>query len=124
MPRSLEENVNLYFDRAAALTDHPRSLLDHIRACDGVYAVQFPVSHPDGRIEVVRGWRATQPSPAPDQAFAYSAKVDESSQSAPSLMTYKCGGRRAVRRRQGAVQVDPHGRSAELERITRRYTSW
>jgi len=127
MPRSLEENVNLYFDRAAALTDHPRSLLDHIRACNGVYAVQFPVSHPDGRIEVVRGWRAQHSHHRlPTKGgIRFSAKVDESEVRAlASLMTYKCavvdvpfGGSK------GAVQVDPHGRSAEeLERITRRYT--
>jgi len=55
MPRTFEDNVNLYFDRAAAFTSYPRGLLDQIRACNGVYSFQFPVRHPDGHIEVLRG---------------------------------------------------------------------
>jgi glutamate dehydrogenase (NAD(P)+) len=58
MPRSLEDNVNVYFDRAAALSSHPKGLLEQIRACNGVYSFQFPVRYPDGRIEVVRALRA------------------------------------------------------------------
>jgi glutamate dehydrogenase (NAD(P)+) len=127
LPRSLEDNVNLYFDRAAAFTSHPSSVLDHIRGCNGVYAFQFPVRHPDGRIEVVRGWRAEHSHhrlPAKG-GIRFSTAVDESEVKAlAALMTYKCavvdvpfGGAK------GAVQVDPHVASTEhLERITRRYT--
>jgi glutamate dehydrogenase (NAD(P)+) len=40
---SFFETVNLHFERAAALTDYPRGLLDQIKACNSVYAFQFPV---------------------------------------------------------------------------------
>jgi glutamate dehydrogenase (NAD(P)+) len=127
MPRSLEDNVNLYFDRAAAFTGHSASVLSHIRACNGVHAFQFPVKHPDGRIEVLRGWRAEHSHHRlPTKGgIRYSAAVDESEVKAlAALMTYKCavvdvpfGGAK------GAVQVDPHTSSADhLERVTRRYT--
>ncbi|OFW05256.1 MAG: glutamate dehydrogenase [Acidobacteria bacterium RIFCSPLOWO2_02_FULL_68_18] len=126
MSRSLEESVNGYFDRAAALCDCPRGLLEQIRACNGVHAFQFPVRHADGRIEVVRAWRAEHSHhKLPTKGgIRYSAAVDESEVRAlAALMTYKCavvdvpfGGAK------GAVQVDPHRRSVEeLERITRRY---
>ena len=34
---SFEDDVNLYFDRAAAFTDHPKGLLDQIRACNSIH---------------------------------------------------------------------------------------
>jgi glutamate dehydrogenase (NAD(P)+) len=125
-PRSLEDHVNAYFDRAAALSQRPRGLLELIRACNGVHAFQFPVRHPDGRIEVVRGWRAEHSHhKLPTKGgIRYSAAVDESEVRAlAALMTYKCalvdvpfGGAK------GAVQIDPRHYSPEyLERITRRY---
>jgi len=124
--RSLEDNVNAYFDRAAALSGHPKGLLEQIRACNSVHAFQFPVRDPDGNIEVVRAWRAEHSHhKLPTKGgIRYSAAVDESEVKAlAALMTYKCavvdvpfGGAK------GAVQVDPHQRSADhLERITRRY---
>lgn len=127
MPRSLEDNVNLYFDRASAFTNHTASVLNHIRACNGVYAFQFPVKHPDGHIEVLRGWRAEHSHHRlPTKGgIRFSAAVDESEVKAlAALMTYKCavvdvpfGGAK------GAVQVDPHTASVDhLERIMRRYT--
>ena len=127
MPRSLEDNVNYYFERSAAFCDHPRGLLDQIRACNGVHAFQFPLRHADGHIEVVRGWRAEHSHhKLPTKGgIRFSAAVDESEVKAlAALMTYKCavvdvpfGGAK------GAVQVDPHTCGVqELERITRRYT--
>jgi glutamate dehydrogenase (NAD(P)+) len=127
MPRSLEENVNFYFDRAAAASGHARGLLDQIRACDGVHAFQFPIRHADGRIEVIRAWRAEHSHHRlPTKGgIRFSMAVDESEVKAlAALMTYKCavvdvpfGGAK------GAIQVDPHTRTVEeLERITRRYT--
>ena len=126
-PRSFEDNVTFYFDRAAAFTGHPKGLLDQIRACNSVHAFQFPVHQADGRIEVVRGWRAEHSHhKLPTKGgIRYSAAVDESEVKAlAALMTYKCavvdvpfGGAK------GAVQIDPHTRAVEeLERITRRYT--
>lgn len=127
MPRNFEDDVNVYFDRAAAFTNHSKGLLDQIRACNGVHAFQFPVRHADGHIEVVRAWRAEHSHhKLPTKGgIRFSAAVDESEVKAlAALMTYKCavvdvpfGGAK------GAVQIDPHGCSAEhLERVTRRYT--
>lgn len=127
MPRDFEDNVNVYFDRAAAFTEHPRGLLNQIRACNGVHSFQFPIRRADGQIEVVRAWRAEHSHhKLPTKGgIRYSAKVDDSEVKAlAALMTYKCavvdvpfGGAK------GAVQVDPHACSVEyLERVTRRYT--
>ena len=54
---SFFETVNLYFERAAALTDYPRGLLEQIKVCNSVYAFQFPVRTRRG-YEVISGWRA------------------------------------------------------------------
>jgi glutamate dehydrogenase (NAD(P)+) len=54
---SFEDDVNRYFDRAAAFTGHPQGLLEQIRACNSVHTFQFPVRHGDGRIKVIRAWR-------------------------------------------------------------------
>ena len=127
MLRTFEDTVNFYFDRAAGFSNYPKGLLDQIRACNGVYSFQFPVRHPDGHIEVLRGWRAEHSHhKLPTKGgIRYSAAVDESEVKAlAALMTYKCavvdvpfGGAK------GAVQVDAHKCSVEqLERITRRYT--
>ena len=126
-PRSFEDNVNVYFDRAASYSNHPQGLLDQIRACNSIYAFAFPIRHPDGSIEVVRAWRAEHSyHKLPTKGgIRYSAHVDESEVKAlAALMTYKCaivdvpfGGAK------GAVQIDPARYSVEqLERITRRYT--
>jgi glutamate dehydrogenase (NAD(P)+) len=126
MHNTLETNVNAYFDRAARLTSHPEGLLAQIRACNTVCAFQFPVRHPDGRIEVVRAWRAEHSHhKLPTKGgIRYSVNVDESEVKAlAALMTYKCavvdvpfGGAK------GAVEVDPHASSPDhLERVTRRY---
>ena len=127
MARSFEDNVNVYFDRAAASSTHPKGLLDQIRACNSVHAFQFPVRRADGSINVVRAWRAEHSHhKLPTKGgIRFSADADESEVKAlAALMTYKCavvdipfGGSK------GAVQVDPHKTSAEeLEHITRRYT--
>lgn len=127
MSRNFEDDVNVYFDRAAHFCSHPKGLLAQIRACNSVHAFQFPVRHTDGHIDVVRGWRAEHSHhKLPTKGgVRYSASVDESEVKAlAALMTYKCavvdvpfGGAK------GAVQVDPRACTVEvLEHITRRYT--
>jgi glutamate dehydrogenase (NAD(P)+) len=58
MLRTFEDDVNAYFDRAAAFSRHPKGLLEQIRVCNSVHAFQFPIRRPNGEIEVVRAWRA------------------------------------------------------------------
>jgi glutamate dehydrogenase (NAD(P)+) len=127
MPRNFEDDVNYYFDRAAAFTTFPAGLLEQVRGCNGVHAFQFPVRHSDGRIETLRAWRVEHSHhKLPTKGgIRFSAAADESEVKAlAALMTYKCavvdvpfGGAK------GAVQIDPRRYSPEmLERITRRYT--
>jgi glutamate dehydrogenase (NAD(P)+) len=125
--RTFEDNVNFYFDRAAAHCAHPEGLLNLIRACHVVYAFQFPVKLADGRVQLVKGWRAehSRHKLPVKGGIRFSAAVDETEVKAlAALMTYKCaivdvpfGGAK------GAVQIDPHSSSVDLlERVTRRYT--
>ena len=124
--RHFYTDVSTYFDRAAAFTDHPAGLLDQIKRCNSLYRFDFPVRQRDGRIEVIRAWRAehSQHRLPVKGGIRYSADVDEDEVMAlAALMTYKCaivevpfGGAK------GAIQVDTrrHDRD-QMERITRRY---
>jgi len=124
---SFFETVNLYFERAAALTDYPRGLLDQIKACNSIYAFQFPVRTRRG-YEVILGWRAQHSHhrlPVKG-GIRYAAEVNEDEVKAlAALMTYKCavvevpfGGAK------GGVRIDAKQYNAEeMERITRRYTA-
>jgi glutamate dehydrogenase (NAD(P)+) len=126
-PPSFFETVNLHFDRAAALTDYPRGLLDQIKACNSVYAFQFPVRTRRG-YEVISGWRAQHSHhrlPVKG-GIRFAAEVNEDEVKAlAALMTYKCaivdvpfGGAK------GGIRIDAKQYNAEeIERITRRYTS-
>ena len=121
------QQVNLAFDRAAALTDLPKGLLDQIKTCNSVYHMAFPVKRDDGTIEVIHGWRAVHSNhklPAKGGIrFAPNVSEDEVTALA-ALMTYKCatvdvpfGGSK------GGIRIDrTRYTEAELERITRRYT--
>jgi glutamate dehydrogenase (NAD(P)+) len=119
--------VNKYFDKAAAYTDHPPGLLDQIKACNSVFRISFPLKRDDGTIEVMHGWRAQHSvHRLPTKGgIRFAPHVDEDEVSAlAALMTYKCalvdvpfGGAK------GAVRIDSRNYSAgELERVTRRYT--
>jgi glutamate dehydrogenase (NAD(P)+) len=128
MTESLWEQVCKSFDRAAALTNHPPGILDQIRACDHVYRFAFPIRKDDGTVEVIHGWRAEHSHhKLPTKGgIRYSMMVSEDEVMAlAALMTYKCalvdvpfGGAK------GGIRISTHAYStAELERITRRYTA-
>ncbi len=124
---SFYETVNAYFEQAAALTDYPRGLLEQIKVCNAVYAVQFPLRRRDG-VEVISGWRVQHSHhrlPVKGGIrFAPTVNEDEVKALA-ALMTYKCaivdvpfGGAK------GGVQIDTKKYTVEeLEQITRRYTA-
>jgi glutamate dehydrogenase (NAD(P)+) len=124
---SFFETVNLYFERAAALTDYPRGLLEQIKVCNSVYAFQFPVRTRRG-YEVVSGWRAQHSHhrlPVKG-GIRFAPEVNEDEVKAlAALMTYKCaivdvpfGGAK------GGIRIDAKQyEPEEMERITRRYTA-
>jgi glutamate dehydrogenase (NAD(P)+) len=125
--RSMFDFVNEYFDHAAGFTDHPRGLLEQIKSVNTVVKFEFPVRMDDGRIEVVRAWRAehSHHKMPVKGGIRYALHVDEEEVKAlAALMTYKCaivdvpfGGAK------GAVQIDPKKYTVpQLERVTRRYT--
>lgn len=124
---SFFNTVTRYFDRAAALTDHPKGLLGQIKACNSVYSFQFPARTRRG-IEVISGWRVQHSHhKLPVKGgirFSEDANEDEVKALA-ALMTYKCavvdvpfGGAK------GGVKINPKNYTVEeLEQITRRYTA-
>jgi glutamate dehydrogenase (NAD(P)+) len=126
-PISFFEQVNINFDRAAALTDHAPGLLEQIKAINSVIHFTFPLKRDDGSIQVMHAWRAEHSHhmlPCKG-GIRYAAMVDEDEIMAlAALMTYKCaivdvpfGGAK------GGVKISAHEYSErELERITRRFT--
>src|SRR5687767_9416968 len=125
--QSFFNTVATYFDQAAALTDHPKGILEQIKACNSVYSFQFPVRTRRG-LEVISGWRVQHSHhKLPVKGgirFSEDANEDEVKALA-ALMTYKCavvdvpfGGAK------GGVKINPKNYTVEeLEQITRRYTA-
>ena len=126
-PISFFEQVNINFDRAAALTDYRPGLLAQIKAINSVIHFTFPLKRDDGSIQVMHAWRAEHSHHMlPTKGgIRYAAMVNEDEVMAlAALMTYKCaivdvpfGGAK------GGVKISAHEYSErELERITRRFT--
>src|SRR5262245_38952336 len=124
-PLNLRENVNLQFDRAAAVLDLHPGLLQQIKVCNNLYTVRFPVKRGKDYV-IVEGYRAEHShhmKPAKG-GIRYSEDVTaDEVMGLAALMTYKCaivdvpfGGSK------GGVRINPrHFSVDELERITRRY---
>lgn len=119
-------SVDRYFEKAAAATNYPDGLLQHIKICNSVYSFQFPIRQGDG-YKVIEGWRAehSHHKLPVKGGIRYSEKASADEVIAlATLMTYKCaivnvpfGGAK------GAIKIDPRKFSKQdLERITRRYT--
>ncbi|MES2767235.1 MAG: Glu/Leu/Phe/Val dehydrogenase [Bacteroidota bacterium] len=119
-------SVNQNFDKAAALLDYPKGLIDQIRVCNSVYYMQFPVRI-KGEIKVIEAWRCehSHHKMPTKGGIRFAEAVDQDEVMAlAALMTYKCavvhvpfgGGK-------GGVKINPKDYTVEeLERITRRYT--
>lgn len=124
---SFSEQVERYFDTAAAFTKHDPQLLQQIKECNFVCRFAFPIERDDKSIEVVHAWRAEHSNhKLPTKGgIRFSLDVNEDEVIAlAGLMTYKCaivnvpfGGAK------GGVKIDRKQYSPrELESITRRYT--
>ncbi|MFN0275704.1 MAG: Glu/Leu/Phe/Val family dehydrogenase [Chitinophagales bacterium] len=124
---SFFESVEKNFEKAAAITGHPRGLLDQIRVCNSVYHMKFPVKI-RGEFKVIEAWRVqhSHHRTPTKGGIRYDSMVNEDEVMAlASLMTYKCaivdvpfGGAK------GGIKLNPKEFTAEeLERITRRYAA-
>ena len=120
-------SVNHYFDKAAALTNLPKGLLDQIKCCNSIVRFAFPVKV-GSEYRVIEAWRAqhSHHKLPVKGGIRYSEEANEEEVIAlATLMTYKCaivdvpfGGAK------GAVKVNAKELDVEtLQRITRRYTA-
>ena len=124
-PRFLEQ-VELFFNRAAAKTDVPKDYLDWIRICDNVIRFAIPIKRDNGKVESILCYRAQHKHhklPVKGGTrYAPSMDIQEVMALA-SLMTFKLtiadvpfGGAK------GGVKIDPSQYSQrEIEKITRKY---
>ena len=125
--QSFFDEVNQYFDQAAAFTTYAPGLLALIRTCNSVYRFDFPLRRNDGSVEVMRAWRVEHShhkTPVKGGIRFAPEVYEEEVMALAALMTYKCaivdvpfgGGK-------GGIRIDPKKYAVEeLERTTRRYT--
>ncbi|KAG5461817.1 MAG: hypothetical protein BJ554DRAFT_5933, partial [Olpidium bornovanus] len=121
------KSVEIFFDRAAALSNiHPRTLA-HMKAVDNVLSVTFPVELEGDKFAIVEGHRAqhSRHRLPVKGGIRFSSEVDlQEVEALASLMTFKCavvdvpfGGAK------GGIRIDPRQWTvSQLENITRRYT--
>ena len=124
---SFYQSVQNYFDKAAIHTGLPSGLLNQINVCNAVYKMHFPVKI-GKEVKVIEAYRVQHSHHrAPTKGgIRFSHKVNQEEVMAlATLMTYKCaivnvpfGGAK------GGVKISPREfNSAQLERVTRRYTT-
>jgi glutamate dehydrogenase (NAD(P)+) len=126
-PKSLYENVNRQFDRAADLMGLDPNIRKILAKTMNEVMVNFPVRMDDGRIEMFTGYRVQHSNaigPFKGGLRYHPAVSIDEVRALASWMTWKgaivhipFGGAK------GGIQMDPSEYSqAEIERITRRFT--
>jgi len=121
------ECVNMYYDRAAAMTGLKPGVLAAIKACDSVLRMQLSVKKVDGDVKVVTAYRAQHSHhrlPVKG-GIRFPPHVDiNETMALAALMTFKCavvdvpfGGAK------GGIKINPKEfTESELEKIVRSYT--
>ena len=123
---SFREMIRIFAGRAAQLCGMSQTEFDVFQRCSAVTRVSIPVRRDDGKVEIVRAFRAQHGTRKPSKGglrFAETVDLQEIEAMA-ALMTYKCavvdipfGGAK------GGVAINPRNYSTEeLERLTRRLT--
>ncbi|KAJ7524106.1 hypothetical protein O6H91_18G077900 [Diphasiastrum complanatum] len=123
---SFLESVDVYFDKAAAVSTTAPDILALIKACNCVVKLQFPLKRSTGEVEVIQAYRAQHSHHRLPRGIRMAPTVDaEETMALAALMTFKCavvdvpfGGAK------GGIRIDPRKYSMqEKEAIIRRYTS-